>query len=817
VQVPIAQKFRDLDEASIEESIKTLSEAMYNSSSAVRSKITFCITASSANLQYILKYGEQYKIMDKGFVWILSGASGQVESTVADVHALSKGDFRRLFAGFMNFGGVVLPNKIHKAIATSNPDMMASSELNKWGAASGAAATAAANGRSWKDEVYSQANSGVGDSGNVYTYDAVWATAIGLASAMQANDMKNLHEHIRSCGGKGPFESASGKVLFDEVGDRSFEGLTFSLSNLIPPAATDEAGFNWSTFEYSGAYSWRTIGTWEASGGFSRVSDPSVVPYWTGGVRTWTPPPDSFEDPSQSDAAPSAPTPPTIITKEVIEKARPVNLLAVVLPTVAIVLVSVLAAYCLYKISTKPRDDEAEQFKQDCNRLRQRLKLTKQDGYILSTENNMWASRKSVVIPKTQMDCIVRLSRLEPFDTNVFDAFCVLLVDNEYTSHSTGSQLEEVAAMLVLKGSKHADSTGQAAVAGEQLVGSSFGSGDMGVRLDKQMRFVKEWLLEISTVILAQLSVENIDEHLYAATGMAEERQERSRLSCVCEQRYKSQQKLYAYFVKYVLALRIWRDDSFALFKELKILVQVLMNQLAGKCHERFRELSLDADGQQLCNFSWLPDTGELDRSQAGMLHGSAHDMQTSNEVRQDDDLVQAIRLNRGDAAEAQLERDTPALGYALAAAGLQVDTDEAIFIMQLHRRGKLLNEAFRSTVIDVLVNTAANEGGLNSPVRSGSRDFDKDIWYSGSDHASGHSTISLAPAMISFQPDAIISSGQNGAKSSLSGTADVETGQTSLARSNSIAELTEVSTLTEGNAGVMYICMYVCMLHVCM
>ena len=845
MQVPIAQKFRDLDEASIEEAIRSLSQNMHNSSLSTRSTITFCLTVGSANLQHILKHGEKYKIMDKGFVWILPQATGDVESTVKDVTAIPKGHFRRLYAGFLNFDGVVLPDKIHKAIETADHDTMASSELNKWGAK--------AKGTSWKDEVYSKVNSGVGGSGNVYTYDAVWATAIGLASAMQANDMKNVHEHIRSGGGKGSFESASGKVRFDEVGDRSYEGLTFSLSNLIPPAAADEAGFNWSTFEFSGAYSWQRIGTWEASSGFTRVSDTSVVPYWTGGMRTWTPPSDAFENP-QSEAGPSAPPPPppTIITKEVIEKAQPVNLLAVVLPTVAIVLVLVLVAYCFYKMSIKPRDDGAEQFQQDLIRLRQRLKLTKQDGYILSTENNMWASSKSVVIPKAQIDSIVRMSRLEPFDTNVFDAFCVVLADNEYSSDATGIQPEEsrsqtipaADATLVLNSFK-------AAGAGEQVVGSKFGSVDMDARQDKQLRLVKEWLLELSSAILAQLSVEHNDEHSQAATGMGDEQQERRRagasdtggstgtrnprsvsrsISSVFKQKFKTQQKLYAYFVKYVLAVRIWRDDSFALFKELKKPVQVLMNQLADKCHERFRELSLDADGQRLCNFFWLPHTGELDRSQAAMQDGSAHNMQTSHETRQDDDRVQAVRVHRGDAAEAQMERDTPVMRYALAAAGLQVDSDEAVFIMQLHRRGKLLNEAFRSTVIDALADTY----DYGSPVEKDSRDFDHAKNYS-SDHASGHVTIST-PALASFQTDAIIgpviASGQIAANASLSDHPDMEIGQdayldlnaeqdsrhgaseregtqasTRTSTQHNACEGTEISTRTSQREGVVCMC----------
>ena len=825
MQVPVVQKYRDLDPASIETSVRSLSEAIFNSSSTTRSKITFCFTASSANLQYIVKYGEQYNVLGKGFVWILASASGSVEETVRDVRAIDKGGFRRLYAGFLNFDGIFLPDKIHHAVATSGYDMMQSTELYKWGASSSAGKVAASKGRSWQEEVYTLAKAISGGSGSVYVYDAVWANAIGLASAKQAMDMVNLVRHIRSGGGKGSFESASGKVMFDEVGDRHFNGLSFSLRSLIPPAAADEPGFNWSSFQYSGTSWWTQIGTWEASKGFTRVTDTSVVPYWPGGMRTWTPPSDAFAAPFEHIPGPNPPpaiAPPTIITVQVV-KTR--NLLGVVLPTVLIVMVLLVCGYSVFRISTKPRsDDGSENFEQDCNRLRQRLLISRQDGYILSTENNMWASSKSVVIPKAQMDAAVRLSRREPFDVNAFDAFCVVLADNEYSKCNfdepqQGPSIPNLDARIVIKLQSEHDAFKRrhATVAGEQVVRSRV----------EQVRRLKQWLLEFSSQILGELSVWSDDEHSQFANRRAEElqgslrnvqsdveapgmtksgsdpvsiRTSESILSLRSRDRRK---KLYAYFASRVLAVRIWSDDSFALFKELKTPVQVFMNQLAGKCHARIRELILDSDGQQLCSFVWgierrtssCDDPGQADSDQA-------HKPQLQMDVRQDDDEVQAIRLHCSDVEEAKLERLTPSLRYAMMSAGLQVDADETVFITQLHRRGKLLDKMFKAAVTDALASTVnsyeqptlacVNVSIVASSNYQQSAPRVSTIPTPASSAASEHVTMSESPNHVSFRADGIASG-----LARVNGACDVQEGHESL---QDVPEIDETESEKNGD-----------------
>jgi hypothetical protein len=855
VQVPVVQKYRDLDPASIEISVRSLSEAMLNSSSTTRSKVTFCFAISSVNLGYILKYGEQYNILGKGFVWILASGTGNVEETVMDVRAIDKGDFRRLYAGFLNFDGIFLPEKIHHAVATSDYEMMQSAELYKWGAASSAGKVAASKGRSWQGEVYTLANAISGGSGSVYVYDAVWANAIGLASAKQAGDMVNLVRHIRSGGGKGSFESASGKVMFDEVGDRHVDGLTFSLQSLIPPAAADEPGFNWSSFKYSGTSCWTQIGTWKASQGFTRVTDTSVVPYWPGGMRTWAPPSDAFEAAFEHKPGPSASpaiAPPTIITVQVV-KTR--NLLVVVLPTVLIVMVLLVCGYSVFRISTKPRsDDGSENFEQDCNRWRQRLRLTKQDGYILSTENNMWASSKSVVIPKAQMDAAVRLSRREPFDVNSFDAFCVVLADNEYSKGNFDESqqsptIPDLDARVVIKVQSEKDpfKRRHATVAREQLVGSEFEGHpgkDMSICQVEQVRRLKQWLLEFSSKILGELSVWSDDEHSQFAKGRAEELQgslrsgqsdaeapgmtrsasdpvsKRTSIESIQSVRSRDRhKKLYTYFATYVLAVRIWSDDSFALFKELKTPIQVFMNQLAGKCHARMRKLILDSDGQQLCSFVWGIDrTSSCDHSghRGQACSDQDHIPQLQMDVRQDDAEVQAIRLHSSDVEEAKIERLMPSLRYAMKSAGLQVDADETVFITQLHRRGKLLDKMFKAAVMDALASTCSYEqpmfAGLNDSIDAFSNYQHSSPHVStlpttASSAALEHVTISESPNHVTFRPGGIANS-----LARVNGACDVEEGHTSLHgvpdfdETESEKNRDEAETWTTGEGDVVHV-----------
>jgi hypothetical protein len=426
----------------------------------------------------------------------------------------------------------------------------------------------------------------------------------------------------------------------------------------------------------------------------------------------------------------------------------------------------------------------------------------------------MWASSKSVVIPKAQMDAAVRLSRREPFDVNAFDAFCVVLADNEYSKGNFDESqqsptIPDLDARVVMKVQSEIKRR-HATVAGQQVVGSGFGGHpgkDMSICQPQveQVRRLKQWLLEFSSKILGELSVWSDDEHSQFAQGRAEElrgssgslRSGQSDVeapgmtseSILSERSRDRRKKLYAYFATHVLAVRIWSDDSFALFKELKTPIQVFMDQLAGKCHTRMRQLILDSDGQQLCSSVWgIEWTSSCDHSgQAGS--GQAHIPQMQMDVRQDDDEVQAIRLHSSDVEEAKLERLTPSLRYAMTSAGLQVDADETVFITQLHRRGKLLDKMFKAAVMDALASTCSYEqpmfAGLNDSIFACSNyqhsaPHVSTLPTTASSAALEHVTISESPNHVMFRPGGIASGIASGL-ARVNGACDVEEGHASL------------------------------------
>merc|ERR1719199_66672 len=49
------------------------------------------------------------------------------------------------------------------------------------------------------------------------------------------------------------------------------------------------------------------------------------------------------------------------------------------------------------------------------------------------------------------------------------------------------------------------------------------------------------------------------------------------------------------------MKVRLFRDNSCALFQELKLHVQVFVNQLAGLCHQRVQQMQTEAEGSDLC------------------------------------------------------------------------------------------------------------------------------------------------------------------------------------------------------------------------
>jgi hypothetical protein len=260
--------------------------------------------------------------------------------------------------------------------------------------------------------------------------------------------------------------------------------------------------------------------------------------------------------------------------------------------------------------------------------LRQILQITQKQGYILSTESRgVWRRfGKYVIIPKVQMDAAVRLWRREDFDVDAFDALCVLIADNEYHKVEGG----HISSTQVLESEQRPD----------------------------QLRLLRQWVLEQASVTVAELSIGKLPQ------------------TTITGQRQLSRPQLYRYLCRKLMQVRIFRDTSCSLFKELKLHVQVFMNRLAGSCNDRVRKLAEEPCGADLCSFVFTTDRGifipephEPAVEGCSALHSLGHDkhspaghmsegefMLAEPMLRQDDERVRAVKTGSDDLLERALE-----------------------------------------------------------------------------------------------------------------------------------------------------------------
>ena len=460
--------------------------------------------------------------------------------------------------------------------------------------------------KGWQAEVFSDASLQPSASEAFSfdcVYDAVWATAIGLAAAALNDEIDKVEKWSRNGGGKGAFQGASGLVSFDEKGERDSFGLVYTLENLQGPALSttqsstsrrhDDHFHSWQGFVFTDH--WRILGTFEESHGFIKSSE-GVKPYWPGGLRGWSAPPDRFKD----EEARETPAPITVV-KEVevyVERASwgLNDTLAVSVPAGLCFLLLIFVSYRLWRHTEL--DQAEESMRVSTKELRQILQITHEQGYILSTERRgVWRRfGKYVIIPKVQMEAAVRLWRREDFDVDAFDALCVLIADNEY--HADANDPKPSATHGA--GLKHAAHLGASEGAQETVVNASTGfalptevanrqNGSPGADLEgghisgrashtpflesgqrpDQLRLLRQWVLEQASATVAELSSGNLPQ------------------TTIMGQRRLSRPQLYRYLCRKLMQVRIFRDTSCSLFKELKVHVQAFMNQLAGLCNDR--------------------------------------------------------------------------------------------------------------------------------------------------------------------------------------------------------------------------------------
>ena len=189
--------------------------------------------------------------------------------------------------------------------------------------------------------------------------------------------------------------------------------------------------------------------------------------------------------------------------------------------------------------------------------LRAKLRITRRDGFILSSERIWWWERMRslgwTVIQRNYLEAAAHLAMLQDFDVQQFDAFCLCL---EYDSLDT----------LGTQGSR---------TAYEALC---------------------EWILDICNVL--------IQPDLRGYEGTLPLIAKHDSCPLPADQRFP-------YFKKKICRARIWSDNQNALFLKLKATAKDHMNTVAALCNERFRVLEGDSQGQSLIAYPSTPAEAE--------------------------------------------------------------------------------------------------------------------------------------------------------------------------------------------------------------
>jgi hypothetical protein len=396
-------------------------------------------------------------------------------------------------------------------------------------------------------------------------------------------------------------------------------------------------------------------------------------------------------------------------------RCRPVVdfLLPVVIVPICVVLALLFAVHLFVKRRSIKVDAYEELIRLRTIELRERLQITRQHGYILSTDKLMTLSRsRYVIIPKLLLDSAVRLMMLEDFDLDAFDAFCVLVANTDYDAVSSvfgdrmGDSHTPVRADIPFgSASKYHIPSGSApnetGTPSEDKEGSFLRrrrSSGINNKVETKslphMKLLRQWLLELASTTLAEISFGN-------QTELNEMMKLRTRKFSsfrgdwgTLPERDKSRRQLYRYFSSKMLKARIFRDDSCSLFVELKQHIQVLMNKLAGVSNARVRDMLSEPGGSDLCTLVFVPGMGiKLGRSKDEGLTAELPCL------RQDDARVGAVRMGPSDELELKVETTLP--NQHVNEFGVRMLYSDSVSIAQLHRRALLVDRAFKAKVIE--------------------------------------------------------------------------------------------------------------------
>jgi len=357
-------------------------------------------------------------------------------------------------------------------------------------------------------------------------------------------------------------------------------------------------------------------------------------------------------------------------------------LLPVVILPILVVLALLFAVHMFVKRRSVKVDPYEELMRLRAIDLRAQLEITRQHGYILSTDKIFtWSRSRYVIIPQRLMDSAVRLTVLEDFDLDAFDAFCVLVANAEYDAVSFITTLiDRMGDFDTPVRTRSASPSNETGLYGLQ---ASLSTKKFQAPSLPHLTLLRQWLLDLASKTLAKISIVKQE-------GDTEKRRQSVKESA----RDMSGQQLYEYLRTKVLKVRIFRDDSCSLFVELKQHVQVFMNQIAGKCNAHVRKMVSEPGGSDLCTFVFVPGKGII-------LGRSQDDVVTAQQavLRQDDERVEAVRTGPNDELEREMEMALPEPLKYVNEFGVRRLFSDSVHITQLHRRALLLDRAFKTKV----------------------------------------------------------------------------------------------------------------------
>jgi hypothetical protein len=298
-------------------------------------------------------------------------------------------------------------------------------------------------------------------------------------------------------------------------------------------------------------------------------------------------------------------------------------------------------------------------FENCLKQLRRKLKLTQEGGFALSNEPQRYSrrflsSRKLIVIPKRHMESATRLWRLEEFDIGDFNALCAVVAD----------------------------------------------SCDYGVTNHDNLELIRTWLLDVAVSVLKDIqkissqSAEDFGSDEIVIIHFAS-----FSSSNLPKTFHGNRRALETYFRGKIMAVQLWQANSCALFKDFQIPVEEMMANLTEDCHKRFKAIKNEPRGKEMCSFRWNPQRGEFSCENC--------ELDTDKDMRQDDEHVQAVRWNERDVVEQAYENSSQHLKRGCTSGLRIINTDESVFVGQLHRSAWLLDRAFKRTVTDILSTTS--------------------------------------------------------------------------------------------------------------